>query len=55
MENNILETTRRDFIKTAATVTGGFIVAFHLPLSMSRAFAAETTAKAITPFHYNYY
>jgi isoquinoline 1-oxidoreductase beta subunit len=50
MENNILETTRRDFIKTAATVTGGFIVAFHLPLSMSRAFAAETTAKAITPF-----
>jgi len=34
--------SRRDFIKKAAGITGGFIVGFHMPFGFTKAFGAET-------------
>lgn len=41
---NTQNQTRRDFLKTTASVTGGLILAFHLPASTRFALAGETTA-----------
>jgi isoquinoline 1-oxidoreductase beta subunit len=34
--------SRRDFIKKAAGITGGFVIGFHMPFGFTKAFGAET-------------
>jgi isoquinoline 1-oxidoreductase beta subunit len=39
-------TSRRDFIKKTATAAGSFVIAFHSPFALSKAFAGETVSSS---------
>ena len=49
LDNTHRSTSRRDFLKTAALVSGGLVVAFCLPGAVRRGFAQDTKFAVIPP------